>query len=107
MPLVGGYERGSGNELGVRKGASAMVKNLGSVRRMTRGHGGRAPLLWMRLIGCLALLIVSVAFSSGALFPSAVLSAQEASPVAAGATPTDDPVAAAKARVEQATAHVT
>ncbi len=84
-----------------------MVKNLGSVRRMTRGHGGRAPLLWMRLIGCLALLIVSVAFSSGALFPSAVLSAQEASPVAAGATPTDDPVAAAKARVEQATAHVT
>src|SRR5688572_16519279 len=101
MPLAGGCGRESGSELGVRKGASAMVRNLGSVRRVTCGHGSRAPLLWMRLIGCLALLTVSVAFSSGVLFPSAVLSAQEASPVAEGATPTDDPVAAAKARVEQ------
>src|SRR5687767_10654170 len=105
MPLADGCGRGSGSELGVRKGASAMARNLDPVRRITRGHGGRAPLLWMRLIGCLALLAFSVAFS-GALFPSLVLSAQEASPVAEGATPSADPVAAAKARVEQATAHV-
>src|SRR5918993_3909195 len=107
MPLAAGCVRGSGSELGVRKGASAMARNLDPVRRMTRGRGGRASLLCMRLIGCLALLAFSVAFSSGALFPSPVLSAQEASPVAEGATPSADPVAAAKARVEQATAHVT
>lgn len=84
-----------------------MVRNPGPVRRVTRGHGDRAPLLWMRLIGCLALLTFSVAISSGAFFPSTVLSAQEASPVAEDATPLADPVAAAKARVEQATAPVT
>ena len=83
-----------------------MTRNVSPVRWVTRGRGGRASLLWMRLIGCLALLAFSVAFS-GALFPSLVLSAQEASPVAEGATPSADPVAAAKARVEQATAHVT
>lgn len=83
-----------------------MARKLVPVRWVTRGQGGRTLFLWMRLIGCLALIAFSVAFSS-ALFPSAVLSAQEGSPVAEGATPLADPVASAKARVEQATAHVT
>ena len=59
-----------------------MTRYVSPVRWVTRGRGGRASLLWMRLIGCLALLAFSVAFSAGALFPSATLSAQEASPVA-------------------------
>jgi hypothetical protein len=83
-----------------------MARKLVPVRWVTRGQGGRTLFLWMRLIGCLGLIAFSVAFSS-ALFPSAVLSAQEGSPVAEGATPLADPVASAKARVEQATAHVT
>lgn len=83
-----------------------MTGNLGSVRLATRRRG-RGPLLWMRLIGCLALLTFSVALGSGALFPGVALSAQDASPVAGSATPTGDAVAAAKARVERATAHVT
>jgi ribose transport system substrate-binding protein len=60
----------------------------------------------MNLIGCLALLVASAAFSFGTLFLPTPAAAQDASP-AAGATPTGDIVATAKERVAKATAHVT
>lgn len=82
-----------------------MTEHSRLVRFDTRGRRGRGPSPWARLGSCLALLVFMLTVSTGALSPVPT-SAQDATPAAEGMA-ADDPVAAAKERVAQATAHVT